>query len=156
MSSPRAIAPALLVLPALVLPLTATAFDLAGGAERRELECLDSRRSEPVTMIVTAQRLVLKRRSATGEPERLEANYRVGADALYLDEAQIVSETDGSVRAVSGEQRVGSLRMETPYLILAEPVIPPGYDARDLEHRLQTQDLGRLVGLRWLMVCRDK
>lgn len=133
----------------------AGAFDLAAGAERRDLQCLDSRRGEPVALQVTSSRLALKRRSATGEPERLEADYRVGADALYIENARIVSETDGAVREVPGEQRVGALRLESPYLILAEPVVPPGYDALELERRLKTQDLGRLVGLRWLMVCRE-
>lgn len=133
----------------------AVAADLTNGQVRRELVCLDSRRPSPVSMLLTQDRLELTRKNAAGEAERLEAQYRSDGKVLYIENARLVNVSTGQGRNIPGEQRVGSVANEGVYLILAEPLVPRGYGAEELERRLREGDLGLLVGLRWLMVCHD-
>lgn len=135
---------------------SACAAGLVPDGGRRELLCYDSRRATPVEMLVTADRLEMRRRDASGRPERLEATYRIDGNSLFLSEARLVSEATGETKRVPGEQRAGSVATGESHIAIAEPLVPQGYTFEELERRLREGELGHLVGLRWLMVCSDR
>lgn len=141
---------------ALLFTQAASAAGLVPDGDQRTFQCYDSRRAEPVTMQVTADRLEIHRRDAHGRPERLEAAYRIEDNVLYLSDARLISETTGRVKQVPGERRTGSVSKSDEYIAIAEPLVPRGYTFEELERRVRAGELGSLVGLRWLMVCRAR